>query len=139
MFVQIILLMGLIEVIYNPLTHILHLDSNLISQLINITGQLTGTDITSSSIQMTVVDTIKKSDLLELFLQLQGTLHTSDLQNYIRKYTTDKYEPWGLSLALIPRYFPRDHDIYAEVGREPIGMAYVHGSKSLQSSSGRTK
>ena len=102
MFVQIILLMGLIEVIYNPLTHILHLDSNLISQLINITGQLTGTDITSSSIQMTVVDTIKNPTYWNSFLQLQGTLHTSDLQIILENIQQTNMNLGGLSLALIP-------------------------------------
>ena len=42
MFVQIILLMGLIEVIYNPLTHILHLDSNLISAVDKYNGTING-------------------------------------------------------------------------------------------------
>ena len=50
MFLQITLLIGLIQVIYNPLTHLLRFDSTLIESLIKLTGSLTGANIDSSSI-----------------------------------------------------------------------------------------
>lgn len=72
MFLQILLLIGLIQVIYNPLTHLLRFDSTLIESLIKMTGSLTGVNINSSSIQLTVVEAIKNSAYTGSFLAVEG-------------------------------------------------------------------
>ena len=72
MFLQITLLIGLIQVIYNPLTHLLRFDSTLIESLIKLTGSLTGANIDSSSIQLTVVEAIKNSTYTNNFLAVEG-------------------------------------------------------------------
>lgn len=40
-FVQLVLLIGLIQVIYHPLNHIFHADGSLIDAMVQLTGQLT--------------------------------------------------------------------------------------------------
>ena len=49
-FVQLVLLIGLIQVIYHPLNHIFHADGTLIDAMVQLTGQLTGCDVDSLSL-----------------------------------------------------------------------------------------
>lgn len=66
---QLILLMGLIEVIYHPLTYILRVDDDCIQQLVAAAMSLQGMTEAGASIQLSVVDLAKSG-------QLQGTLTT---------------------------------------------------------------
>lgn len=50
--IQLILLMGLVEVIYHPLTYLLHLDTGIISQLTDAAVSLRGLTVASNSIQI---------------------------------------------------------------------------------------
>ena len=61
--IQLILLMGLVEVIYHPLTYILHLDTALIDQLTGAAMSLRGMTEASNSIQLTVVELVKNGAL----------------------------------------------------------------------------
>ena len=61
--IQLILLMGLVEVIYHPLTYILHLDTALIGQLTGAAMSLRGMTEASNSIQLTVVELVKSGAL----------------------------------------------------------------------------
>ena len=55
LFIQIVLLMGLVHVIYHPFNHLLHLPQETIDALVNLTCSLTGADPAASSIQLRVV------------------------------------------------------------------------------------
>lgn len=57
--VQLILLIGLVHVIYNPLTYILHLDNSISDAFVNRTCEITALNPESSSAQMSVVDAVK--------------------------------------------------------------------------------
>lgn len=98
--IQLILLMGLVNVIYNPLTHLHHVSQELNMSLIELTGQLTGEDMTSSSIQMTVVDTIKNQEYYTDFLNLQNIY--PELSTLLPQIRNTKMTLMGQSLGLIP-------------------------------------
>lgn len=66
---QLVLLMGVVDVIYRPLTHLLHLAKNQIADMVTLFGSLSGTNIESSSIQMQVVENIMKPEYLPAFLE----------------------------------------------------------------------
>lgn len=76
-FVQLILLIGLIQVIYHPLTHIFHVSGALADAMVALTGQLTGCDTSSGSVQLTVVQAIQTGQFTEAFQALPGM--TGDL------------------------------------------------------------
>lgn len=66
--IQIVLLMGIINVIYHPLDYLLNLDGGLIAQLMTATVAVTGTDPASSSIQLAIVGAVQNG------IQLPGIL-----------------------------------------------------------------
>lgn len=100
--IQIILLMGLVEVIYNPLTHLFHLAPGLCSAMVELTGSLTGADITASSIQMMVVDTIKNPQYAAAFAGLSQQFPEVDFQSLLPKIQETNMSLFGVSLGLIP-------------------------------------
>ena len=59
MIIQVVLLMFVIEIIYNPLTYILHMDSSVISQLINDACAQFNLNAQDNSIQLSVVKEIQ--------------------------------------------------------------------------------
>ncbi len=104
LFIQIILLMGLVEVIYNPLTHILHLNPEWIDGLVQLTGELTHADITSASIQMDVVDTIKNPEWSAAFAKLSVFQTTQEAAVVLGKIAALNMGLFGYSMALVPAY-----------------------------------
>lgn len=67
--IQIVLLMGLIEVIYHPLHYILGLPADLIQSLTEKAVALTGANPGSSTVQLTVIDAIKSPEWSAHFTQ----------------------------------------------------------------------
>lgn len=100
--IQIVLLMGLVKVIYNPLTHLFHLPAELSTAMVNLTGQLTGADIASSSIQMTVVDAIKNPEYTAAFMQLAAEFPQVDFQALLSQIQSVNMSLFGVSLGLVP-------------------------------------
>lgn len=102
MLIQIVLLMGLVQVIYNPLTHLFHLEPTLSSEMVSLTCELTGADIEASSIQMTAVDAIKNPAYYDIFLQLQSKFPEVDLAGVLDKIQATNMSLGSLSLGLVP-------------------------------------
>jgi len=96
--VQVVILLGLVEVIYNPLRYILCLPEKLSAAMIALTGELTGADILSSSIQMTVVNAAKNTAYLDAFLALGGE-GMADVVNQLQAFEMSFL---GLDLSWIP-------------------------------------
>lgn len=59
LFVQILLLMGIIEVIYHPFNYLLHMDSSVIQQLASTTSQVTGVNPQEATVQLAVVSAVQ--------------------------------------------------------------------------------
>lgn len=71
-FVQLILLIGLIQVIYHPLNNIFHLSDSLSAALVALTGQLTGCNVDAGSVQLTVVQAIQSGQFNNAFQAVSG-------------------------------------------------------------------
>lgn len=70
LFIQIVLLIGLIQVIYNPLTHLLHIGSGLTQALSSQVCTLIGANPESNSLQLEVVRLIQRGQFNEEILAL---------------------------------------------------------------------
>ena len=68
--IQVILLMGVIEVIYKPFTYIFSCTQGSIQGILNLTSQLTGMELSNSSIQLAAVEAIQNPDFLPMFRDL---------------------------------------------------------------------
>ena len=73
--IQIPIIFGLIDVIYQPLTHILHLDSSLIALFVRKAQEILG-DLGSSP-QLKVSELLVSEGRPDLFLSLGGTSRTT--------------------------------------------------------------
>lgn len=102
MLIQIVLLMGLIQVIYNPLTHLFHVNPQVSTEMVSLTHELTGADLESSSIQMTVVDTIKNEAYVDKFLKLQEKFPDTDMKELVAEIQDTNMSLFGFSLGDIP-------------------------------------
>lgn len=66
MLLQIPIILGLISVVYNPMQHLLHLDSNIIEAFVNQAQQYVGSPLGSTG-QLKVIELIQNPDTLHLF------------------------------------------------------------------------
>ena len=60
MIIQIFLLICVIQIIYNPLTHILSLDSSVINTLVNAFNETVSADVSKNSVQLAVVKAVQE-------------------------------------------------------------------------------
>jgi YidC/Oxa1 family membrane protein insertase len=97
MFVQLALLVGLVRVIYNPLTHLVRMNGSIIELLISYTGKITDVDTASNSIQLNVVEIIKNASNPDSFLAIPGM--TQGLLDAVREIDLNLF---GLNLAQVP-------------------------------------
>lgn len=100
--IQVILLMGLVQVIYNPLTHLFRLDSEVSTVIIQKADSLAGIDTDSSSVQMEVLDMIQDPLYQDAFYGLQGQLAEVDFDTLLPKMREADMSLLGISLGLIP-------------------------------------
>ena len=95
--IQLILLMGLIEVIYHPLTYILHLDSDCIQQLVASAMSLQGITEAGASIQLSVVDLVKTGELQGALAMLPENMDTA-----LRQIEGLRMDFLGINMCGIP-------------------------------------
>lgn len=97
LFIQIALLIGLIQVIYNPLTHLLHMDSTVTEALSGLACILTGANAESNSLQLEVVKAIQSGLHANDFLAVSGM--SGELLANIQGLN---FKLFGLQLGEIP-------------------------------------
>lgn len=102
MLIQIVLLMGLVQVIYNPLTHLFHVDPAVSNEMVSLTCELTGADIEASSIQMSVVDAVKNPEYYDAFMSLQSKFPETDFGTLLPRIQDTNMSLFGMSLGLVP-------------------------------------
>lgn len=95
MFAQLILLMGLIDVIYQPLTYLLHLSPDRIAGMVQVAQQVAGADPASSSVQLAVVHAIQSGIGTAEF----ASLVPADIFTTIQQLD---FNLFGVNLALVP-------------------------------------
>lgn len=102
LFIQLGLLMGVVDVIYKPLKHLLDLSPEVISAFVNKTVELTGIHPETGSIQLAVVEALSHSDFLPEFTQLQEQLPNVDINQIIAIIQSIDTNFLGFNLANVP-------------------------------------
>lgn len=97
--IQVVILLGLVEVIYNPLRYILALPENFSAAMVTLTGEITGADVAASSIQMAVVNAAQLPQWQAAFLALEGF---SDLPIVLERLTSFRMGFLGIDLSWVP-------------------------------------
>ncbi|MBC8528122.1 membrane protein insertase YidC [Christensenellaceae bacterium NSJ-44] len=100
MLIQVPIILGLIMVVYNPLQHLLHLDTELINAFVNqAAALLPGVDLGSTA-QLKVIELINDPSFVGFFsgLQVPGV----DVAGAISQIQGMRLEFLGLNLSLLP-------------------------------------
>ena len=92
--IQFVLLLGIVQVIYNPLRYVLGIDAATISQIETIAADLSGLSIKDNAIQLTAVDLIKGGEHAAAFASVDPAALSSISSLNMSLFT--------LSLALLP-------------------------------------
>ena len=100
--VQIILLMGLVEVIYHPLDYLLHMSQDVITAFNGLAISLAGVHPESSSVQLTVVEMIKSGNYAEQFAALQSSLAGVDIASVLQQVESISLDFCGINLSWVP-------------------------------------
>jgi len=95
MMIQLVLLMGVIDAIYKPLSHIFRISSDMLSMVIAKFSELSGMSQEINSIQIAIVDCIKKNTYFEEL----GSILGAELMNEIQFFHMDFA---GINLADVP-------------------------------------
>ena len=90
LFIQILLLMGLVEVIYHPLTYLFHLTGDQLGVLTEQLAALTGADAGSASVQLRILEAMKNPEYTGAFqaLSMPGTADWPALMQQIVSLNT---------------------------------------------------
>lgn len=76
---QVILLMGVVGVIYNPFRCLFHIDASLADAINSVASSITGINVTESSIQLTAIELIKSPEHYGSFLALAEQFPSIDV------------------------------------------------------------
>ena len=105
LFIQIVLLMGVINVIYNPLQHILRLPAQTLTEAVNRFSELSGTGVEVSSIQILLADAIGKGEYIEQLSSILGEGEIARVQGFDMEFL-------GVNLADIPSRMDVNGGVY---------------------------
>ncbi len=94
--VQIILLMGVVAVIYNPFEYLFNMDRALINEVNLVTSKLSGIAVADSSIQLTAIEYIKNPDFINEFSAIAG------FDNYLQEIKNFNLVFFGINLSYTP-------------------------------------
>lgn len=102
MLIQIILVLGLINVIYNPMQHLLRVDSEVCQTFVSATASLLGVDELGSGAQLKVLDAMRDPANYSYFMGLSSTLPGTDIAGIIAQAQT--MDTWflGINLSAVP-------------------------------------
>ena len=96
--IQIILLMGMVEVVYHPLSYLLHIDGEALGSLCALASELTGVDVASSSIQLRVLEAVRNPEWLSMFCALP----IENIGEVLEKVTSLNTYFLGIDLCAVP-------------------------------------
>ena len=99
---QLILLMGVVGVIYNPLDCLFHLPAELIRAINSVAAELTGTPLDSSSLQLAAVEAIKNPEYTDAFLALQQQFPAQDISAILLNIQRFDLNFLGINLSWNP-------------------------------------
>lgn len=107
--IQIPIILGLIDVVYRPLKHILHFPQSVIDAFVAKTGEILGTTQLGSSPELVVMKCISDPKNHQAFQSLQnGSLKHSDVNAMITSMQSIHMNFCGFDLAATPSIFHLD-------------------------------
>lgn len=101
MLIQIPIILGLISVVYNPLQHLLHLESPIIDAYVLKAEEITGTELGSTA-QLKVIELIQSSDTFSDFAAIQ--VPDADTAGALDTIQQMDLQFLGMDLAHFPRF-----------------------------------
>lgn len=102
LFIQLGLLMGVVDVIYKPLKHLLHLNSELITAFVNKTIEITNIHPETGSIELSVLETLSHNDVANKYIELQKLFPNQDMGEVISMIQGIDTNFLGLNLSNTP-------------------------------------
>lgn len=99
---QLPIIFGLIDVVYKPLKHLLHMPSSTIDAFVRKAGEILGTSDLGSSPQLKVVELLSNADNVPRFLELQDSLSGVDVASSISSIQSVQMNFFGINLAATP-------------------------------------
>ncbi|MDR0963973.1 MAG: YidC/Oxa1 family membrane protein insertase, partial [Clostridium sp.] len=100
--IQIPLILGLINVIYNPLQHLLHISKDTISLLTAKTAQLLGVSELGAGAELQIIDAIHNPSYANAFMSLQNTI--PDFSSVFERIQEMDVSFLGLNLGMTPSF-----------------------------------
>lgn len=97
--VQIVLLMGVVAVIYNPFEYLFHLPEKLISEFNNLASEISKMAVDNSSIQLTAIECIKNP---EYFSQFAALGNDADIMGVLEQIKNFDLMFLGMNLSYNP-------------------------------------
>lgn len=92
--IQFVLLLGIVQVIYNPLRYVLGIDPATISEIGEIASEISGIGVGDNALQLTAVDLIKGGEYAAEFASIDASV--------LSTISSLEMSLFGLSLALLP-------------------------------------
>lgn len=108
MLIQIILVLGLINVIYNPMQHLLHIDPAVCQVFVDATASMRGVTELGSGAQLQVMEAMRNPDYYGAFMGLAGELPGVDIAGIIEQAKAVDMGFWGINLASVPKLINLD-------------------------------
>ena len=100
---QLILLMGLVDVIYHPLTYLLQLPQGTLDQLYALTAELNpAVNVSASNIQIRVMEAVRNTEWLPQFTTLQITVADGTWEELLQSIAALNTSFLGIDLCAIP-------------------------------------
>lgn len=100
--VQLVLLMGVVGVIYNPFNYLFHLPNDLILSINQIASDITNVPISDSSIQLTAIECIKNPDHYASFLTLASQYKGMEMNSLLNQIKDFDLMFCGMNLSFNP-------------------------------------
>ena len=102
LFFQIPIILGLINVIYNPLKHLLHLKQDVIDAFVSKTGEILAQTELGSTAQLKVIEVINNPLYTDKYSELQSRFDSFNIQEVIHKIQNLDMYFMGINLAATP-------------------------------------
>lgn len=106
MVIQIILVLGLINVIYNPMQHLLRVAPDICRVFVDATASLLGTQELGSGAQLKAIAAMCDPKNYDYFMGLSGSLPGVDIAGIIASAKSIDMYFLGINLAMVPPLLP---------------------------------
>ena len=101
---QLPIIFGLIDVVYKPLKHLLHMPASTIDAFVRKAGEILGTTDLGSSPQLKVVELLSNAGNVPRFMELQGSLEGVDVASAVSSIQSVQMNFLGINLAATPSF-----------------------------------